>query len=446
MLPGNPNSSHIEINATNISKQTTPSLLELAEQVAAAATEIAKQLREKNVTEPRFHPPCPGLPDDPEINEARQQLLVASRALGVLSHDPLSHLRETILQFNECAALVLVVDWKIAHILELDGMPMHISEIAKRAGAAADEYKLVSALRILTTQYIFAELKPGYFAHNSSSVYLAREETELLVGHCNEVLVPSTFKVSEAMRKWPASTKPTETAFAIGHKTSSPYFPWLLEHPAMITRFNKIMRVMAENSYARLRSVYPWRSLGKSTIVDLGGGNGHISHQIAYEAPELRFVLADLENAVKDAKKTCPVDLRDRFEYCVMDFFERMTIPADVYFMRMILHFMSDEDCVRVVKNIVPAMKKGSRILVADGIIPRCDVMPDPKHRYVFNQNWTMIQIMNARERTFADVQKIFAQADPRFRLKQWGEAGGPPSSEIIEAVLVDEPEVKWKL
>jgi hypothetical protein len=40
-----------------------------------------------------------------------------------------------------------------------------------------------------------------------------------------------------------------------------------------------------------------------------------------------------------------------------------------------------------------------------------------------------MIQIMNARERTFADVQKIFAQADPRFRLKQWGEAGGPPSS-----------------
>lgn len=143
---------------------------------------------------------------------------------------------------------------------------------------------------------------------------------------------------------------------------------------------------MAESSYARLRSVYPWRSLGKSTIVDLAGGNGHISHQIAYEAPELRFVLADLENAVKDAKETCPVELKDRFEYRVVDFFEKMTIPADVYFMRMILHFMSDEDCVRVVKNIVPAMKKGSRILVADGIIPKCDVMPDPKHRYVFNQ------------------------------------------------------------
>jgi hypothetical protein len=106
MLPENPN-PHIDISAISISQQTTPSLLELAEQVAAAATAIAKQLREKNVTEPRFHPPCAGLPDDPEIKEARQQLLVASRALGVLSHDPLSHLRETILQ----VCTVLFVGW-----------------------------------------------------------------------------------------------------------------------------------------------------------------------------------------------------------------------------------------------------------------------------------------------------------------------------------------------
>lgn len=106
MLPENPN-SHMGINATSISQQTTPSLLELAEQAAAAATAIAKQLREKNVAEPRFHPPCAGLPNDPEIREARQQLLVASRALGVLSHDPLSHLRETILQ----VCTVLFVCW-----------------------------------------------------------------------------------------------------------------------------------------------------------------------------------------------------------------------------------------------------------------------------------------------------------------------------------------------
>lgn len=437
---------HINITTTNASQtqqHTTPSLLELAEQVAAAATAIAKQLREKNVAEPRFHPPCAGLPDDPEIKEARKQLLVASRALGVLSHDPLSHLRETILQFNECAALGMVVDWKVAHILDLDGTPLHISEIAKRSGA--DEYKLASALRMLTSQYIFAELEPGYFAHNSCSVHLAREETELLIDHCIDVLVPGSFKVSEAMRKWPSSTQPNETGFSLGHKTSSPFFPWLLERPEKISRFNKIMRVMSESSYTRLRSVYPWHSLGKSTIVDLAGGNGHIAHQIAYEAPELQFILADLENAVKDARKACPVELRSRFQFRVVDFFEKMTIPADVYFMRMVLHFLGDEDCVRVVKNIVPAMKKGSRILVADGVVPKCGVMPDPTHRYVFNQNWNMIHVMNAKERTFAEVEKIFMQADPRFRLKQWGEAGGPPSSEIIEAVLVDEP-AQWKL
>lgn len=40
------------------------------------------------------------------------------------------------------------MDWKIAHILELDGTPMHISEIAKRAGAAADEYKLGEFVKV----------------------------------------------------------------------------------------------------------------------------------------------------------------------------------------------------------------------------------------------------------------------------------------------------------
>lgn len=40
-----------------------------------------------------------------------------------------------------------------------------------------------------------------------------------------------------------------------------------------------------------------------------------------------------------------------------------------------------------------------------------------------------MATLLNAKERTFEEFEKIFSAADRRFKLKQWGEAGGAPSS-----------------
>jgi len=40
-----------------------------------------------------------------------------------------------------------------------------------------------------------------------------------------------------------------------------------------------------------------------------------------------------------------------------------------------------------------------------------------------------MATLLNAKERTFEEFKEIFHAADRRFELKQWGEAGGAPSS-----------------
>lgn len=70
----------------------------------------------------------------------------------------------------------------------------------------------------------------------------------------------------------------------------------------------------------------------------------------------------------------------------MVDFMEVQKQQADAYFMRLILHFLNDEDCVKVIRNLVPAMKKGSRILIAESIVPECKPLPNPMHRYVFCQ------------------------------------------------------------
>lgn len=39
--------------------------------------------------------------------------------------------------------------------------------------------------------------------------------------------------------------------------------------------------------------------------------------------------------------------------------------------MRIILHFLSDEDSVKVIKGLLPAMRKDSRILIAESVVPQ---------------------------------------------------------------------------
>jgi len=221
-----------------------------------------------------------------------------------------------------------------------------------------------------------------------------------------DVLYPASAKYSECMRKYGSSTNPNETAFNLGLSTGKTFWEWIYDNPDICERFNECMKPMSEDSHARLRNVFPWRSLGDALLIDIGGGkkkyldctlithrvltlknagNGHISHQIAQEAPELKFMIQDQDQAIAEAKELCPDSLKTRFSYLVHNFLETQPIVADVYFMRMVLHFMNDEDCVKVLQCIVPAMKPGARILVAESIFPPPGALPNPTHKYVIN-------------------------------------------------------------
>lgn len=60
---------------------------------------------------------------------------------------------------------------------------------------------------------------------------------------------------------------------------------------------------------------------------------------------------------------------RVRFEEHDM-FTEQLVKGADVYYLRHILHDWPDKYAVKIVANLVPALKHGARILVSDSVIP----------------------------------------------------------------------------
>lgn len=111
--------------------------------------------------------------------------------------------------------------------------------------------------------------------------------------------------------------------------------------------------------------------VGPGTIVDIGGGEGHIMITIAVRYPEanLRFVIQDLQANVDIGKTSLPAKLQPKFEWMVHDFFSanQPIQHAEAYFLRHILHDWPDKYCQKILKPIAKAMKPGySRLLVSD--------------------------------------------------------------------------------
>jgi hypothetical protein len=64
-----------------------------------------------------------------------------------------------------------------------------------------------------------------------------------------------------------------------------------------------------------------------------------------------------------------PPELEGRITLTAHDFFTQ-TITADIYYCRWIFHNWSDVYAIKILKNLVPALKLGAKILINDGILP----------------------------------------------------------------------------
>jgi hypothetical protein len=54
-------------------------------------------------------------------------------------------------------------------------------------------------------------------------------------------------------------------------------------------------------------TVYPWNDLGKTTIVDLGGGIGSVSMALLKSFPQLSSIIQDRPEAVTNGRRVRPI-------------------------------------------------------------------------------------------------------------------------------------------
>lgn len=140
---------------------------------------------------------------------------------------------------------------------------------------------------------------------------------------------------------------------------------------------------------------------------------------------------------IKEAEKQRPADVADRVQYTVYDFFTEQPVRgAEVYFFRSIFHNWSDKYCVRILRNLVPALKPGSKIILDETVIPEPEKVPKQLELMMRSGSVSMNTLFNSGDREMSEWEGIFREADPGFHFK-----GGhqPPGSGLWII------EVEWK-
>ncbi|KXX74603.1 6-hydroxytryprostatin B O-methyltransferase [Madurella mycetomatis] len=261
-------------------------------------------------------------------------------------------------------------------------------------------------------------------AHTRASRLLLEDEPlRNWVGFmCNDLWLPMT-RVVHAMKKWLASGEPTETSVNLAYK-NLPRFDFLQQDTTLANRYNLDMQAHGGAERYSVEHVvhsYPWGNWEDATVVDMGGNQGYISFAIAEAFPKLKFIVQDQAGMrTPETMGKVPDHLAERVRLTTHDFFAPQTEVTECYFLRMIFHGFSDKYSVRILQALVPALRKGSLVVINDGALPEPGTVCYLEERAMRTLDLFMQVTVNAREpEADDDWAALFARADPRYRLKR---------------------------
>ncbi|KAI5460865.1 O-methyltransferase [Mariannaea sp. PMI_226] len=357
---------------------------------------------------------------DVPAQAARQAILEACQKMHDLALGPKEKLWWLGFAAHDLSTLHFIEHFKVAQAVPLDG-EISFTELAKKI--TVDEDRTRRILRYAMTNQIFIENREGYVSHTPTSALLVTDETiHSWVSHNMAEVFPSTARLVDVIEKDRyRATEPTETAFNLAFNNSEPWFVWLSKRQDRENNFAKAMRAMITSethSIQHLVRGYDWAQYAGQTIVDVGGSTGHISISLAKLFPDLRFVVQDLAVPISNGQASLPAELQDRVSFQVHDFFSPQPVEgAEVYFLRQVLHDWGDSYCAKIIRSLIPALKNGARVIINDFLLSNVGALSGLEEKSSRTMDMQMMTMLNSKERTVQDWQKLFTDVDERFHL-----------------------------
>ena len=89
-----------------------------------------------------------------------------------------------------------------------------------------------------------------------------------------------------------------------------------------------------------------------------------------------------------------------------------------VYFFRWIIHNHAKPYAVSILRNLIPALKPGARVIINDYCIREAGSENAWDEKLLRNMDMIMGALLNAQEREEWEFRELFEAADPRFKFK----------------------------
>lgn len=202
-------------------------------------------------------------------------------------------------------------------------------------------------------------------------------------------------------------------------------FDYLAKHPAEQAVFDEGMTGFSAAEADAVVAAYDFSNFG--TLIDVGGGHGHLLGTILNKTPNLRGVLFDAPHVVAGAKLAA-MGVADRCKAEGGDFFEAVPAGGDAYILKHIIHDWNDADCGRILGNIRAVSKPGTKLLLVELVVPPGDA-PHPGKLL----DLEMLVVASGKERTEAEYAALLAASG--FKLTRVVPTQGPAG--VVEAEAV---------
>ncbi len=306
--------------------------------------------------------------------------------------------RATVMQMLNaawvCQAISALTRLDLPDLLAKHG-PRSARELTASQGVAADPEFLERVLRACASLGVFSEDADGRFGLTPLSEVLRRDFpgsakrfAELYggawweaFGRLPTVLEQGPPAVAEA---WDARDDATIERFG----------------EAMTSRLGSLVPGLARCDLSRARS-----------LVDVGGGFGHVAIWLLRRHPELRATVLDLPDVARVAERRAARDapeLLGRLAFVAGDMLE--SVPAgDTYLLSGILHDWDDERCVRVLRNCRERMTAGGRVICLDAVLPP---LGDVRGASAKLLDLLMMLTLPGKERTEPEWRALLERAD----------------------------------
>ncbi len=272
---------------------------------------------------------------------------------------PATRILKIIADHHLSCCLYVAARLNIADMLAAS--PRTVEELAAPNGSHAPA--LYRILRALASEGFFEETVPGTFALTTAATALQTDTPLSLKPYIQAALGEHYPAFGQLLYSVQTGNTAFDRFYGMG------LWQYYESHPQEGRNFMNAMTALSQFQHPAIVAAYDFSSF--RTMVDIGGGNGALLLAILQANSLLKGIIFDQPYVLRQtARAINDHELADRCGTQAGSFFEEIPPGADAYIMKYISHDWSDEDVVRIFSNCAQAMRRGSKLLVVDAVIP----------------------------------------------------------------------------